>query len=167
LALLTEADLPLTLAWRNDLRTAFFNADLLDAARHRLWFERYRELDSDFVFIITDREQLHCAVGQASLYDIDWDAGTAEYGRLMLGHPLAKGRGLATEATRLLVEKATALGLRDLRVHIRTTNLASIAVCRRCGWQDVADRDGVLEMRRLAPAPGDAAMPPALDRAER
>lgn len=138
LRLLEEADLPLTLAWRNrdENRRWFFSSALIAADQHRRWFEQYRDRDDDFVFIIEETAVLNRPVGQLSLYDIDWTSGRAEFGRLLIGDPEARGLGLAQLATSRLVDEALARwGLREIRVECLTTNTRAIAVCAACGFQ--------------------------------
>ena len=58
LRLLSPADLPRTLAWRNQerVRTAFITSSVLSEDGHRRWFDAYVERDDDFVFIIEARD---------------------------------------------------------------------------------------------------------------
>ena len=138
LRLLEETDLPITLDWRNrdDNRRWFFWTDVIAPEQHRRWFEQYRERDDDFVFVIEETEVLKRPVGQVSLYHIEWTTGRAEFGRLLMGDPEAKGLGLAKLATSRLVDEALERwGLRDIRVECRTANTRAIAVCAGCGFQ--------------------------------
>jgi RimJ/RimL family protein N-acetyltransferase len=48
-------------------------------------------------------------------------------------HPSAWGRGIATEAARVLVERARAAGLARLHAVVRPGNARSLAVCDRLG----------------------------------
>ena len=137
LRLLEEADLPLTLDWRNrdENRRWFFSSDVIAPEQHRRWFEQYRHRDDDFVFVIEETEVLKRAVGQLSLYHIEWPAGRAEFGRLLMGDPEARGLGLAQLATKLLVDEALAhWDLDDIRVECRTANTRAIAVCAASGF---------------------------------
>src|SRR6187549_2663337 len=83
LRLLEESDLPATLAWRNQdhIRKWFFHSDVIAPDQHRAWWDRYLQKDDDFVFVIEETESLKRPVGQVALYNIDWENGTAEYGR--------------------------------------------------------------------------------------
>lgn len=94
LRLLEESDLSMTLAWRNQdhVRKWFFHSDIIAADQHRRWFEQYRDRDDDFVFVIEEAETLRRAIGQASIYNIDWAARRAEFGRLLIGDPEGGGR---------------------------------------------------------------------------
>src|SRR5262245_14531558 len=60
LRLLTEADLPMTLAWRNQahIRKWFVHSDVIVWEQHQLWCTRYFARDNDFIFIIEETRQL-------------------------------------------------------------------------------------------------------------
>ena len=62
------------------------------------------------MFVIEETETLKRPVGQVALYNIDWAAGTGEFGRLMIGDADAQGRGLARLATARLVDEALRRG---------------------------------------------------------
>lgn len=140
----------MTLAWRNQdhVRKWFFHSDLITADQHRRWFEQYRNRDDDFVFVVEEAETLRRAIGQASIYNIDWAARRGEFGRLLIGDPQAVGLGLARMATELLVDEAmSSLGLRDVHLEVRSDNLPAIAVYRACGFTKTESRAGVDLMR--------------------
>lgn len=156
LRLLEESDLPLTLAWRNDdeNRRWFFSTELIAPEAHRRWFEQYRDRDDDFVFVIEETESLKRAVGQLALYRIEWANGRAEFGRLLMGDPAAKGLGLAQLATATLVDEALAhWGLREIRCECRSANTRAIAVCAASGFVAQEPIGDVTPMvrRRLEP----------------
>jgi UDP-4-amino-4,6-dideoxy-N-acetyl-beta-L-altrosamine N-acetyltransferase len=136
LRLLTKADLPQTLEWRNldHIRIWFFHSDIISLENHLAWFEKYKEKDDDFVFIIIDTQTNH-AVGQIALYHIDWKQKRAEYGRLIIGAPEARGKGFAKIATRLLVAYAFEnLGLEEIYLEVLEGNLAARKVYEQCGF---------------------------------
>src|SRR5665213_1908803 len=91
LRLITEADLDLTIGWRNreDVRRWFKNSQIITIEQHRAWFAQYAPRNDDFVFIV---EALGRPVGQASVYGIEWEKGSAEVGRFIAA-PGASGRG--------------------------------------------------------------------------
>ena len=153
LRLLGEADLPSTLAWRNQdhIRRWFVHSDVITPEQHRRWFENYRERDDDFVFLIEETRDLRQPVGQVSLYRIDWAQHRAEYGRLMIGVPEAAGRGLAGEATRLLIDHAaSALGIREIELEVFSDNAAAIAIYTACGFRPREHRGSLVHMVRTA-----------------
>ena len=150
LRLLEKADLPLTLSWRNrdDIRTWFLNSDVIPEEKHRAWFEGYSGLDTDFVFIILAKEPANTAVGQISLYNIDWITGSAEYGRLMIGHPDARGKGYARHATNLLLRIGfEQLGLTDVHLEVKEENISAQKVYLDCGFVESKRQNGLVMMR--------------------
>ena len=146
---LTEADTPQTLAWRNQdrVRTAFVTAEVLSPDQHRRWFDAYAERDDDFVFIVEERGS-GAAVGQIALYAVDWMARTATFGRLYIGEDSALGRGLATEATGLILDWARRLGLREIRLEVFRGNRRAVELYRKAGFETYGAQSDLLFMRR-------------------
>lgn len=154
LRLLEHADLPMTLRWRNDdaIRPWFFNSDLISAPMHEQWWHGYRERDDDFVFVIEDTAANHQPVGQASVYRVDWERKTAEFGRLMLGEPAARGRGLARDAVNVLTAFAfDGLALTELMLQLKEANSVAAAVYQSCGYRVVNRDAGVVTMTLSRP----------------
>jgi RimJ/RimL family protein N-acetyltransferase len=140
LHLLHEEDLPRTLAWRNqdEIRRWFLTTDVIEMEMHRAWYDRYQTLDNDFVFVILSKELGNLPVGQISLYAIDWEARVGEYGRLMMGEPLAKGRGLAKSASQLLLGIGFGvLGLERIVLEVKNDNIAAISLYQRLGFVQI------------------------------
>ena len=153
LRLLEEADLPRALAWRNQdhIRRWFLHSDVITPEQHRQWFEAHRDRDDDFVFVIEETQDLHKPVGQVSLYRIDWAGHRAEYGRLLIGEPDAVGRGLAHEATDLLIQYATTtLAIREIELEVFADNAAAIAIYSACGFSVQERRGPLLHMVCMA-----------------
>lgn len=161
LRLLTAADLPMTLAWRNqdDIRRWFFYSAIIQPEQHAAWFERYAQRDDDFVFIIEERQSLHRPVGQLAVYNVDWSTRRAEYGRLIIGDAEARGRGLARDATQLAIELShSTLHLQQLYMEVYADNMASIRTCVACGFVEDSRQDGIIHMHRDL-GPGNASTP--------
>jgi diamine N-acetyltransferase len=154
LRLLQESDLPLTLAWRNadDIRKWFFSTAIIGADQHRAWFEQYKVRDDDFVFVVEETQTLGRAVGQAALYHVDWSARRAEFGRLMIGDPEARGLGLARLAlSRLLQHAHTVWSLREVYLECFADNVRAIDVYAACGFEKVSDDGTVVRMASWNP----------------
>ena len=137
LRLLEQNDLPLTLLWRNQdtIRKWFINTDVIQEAKHLAWFERYTKLDNDFIFVILAKDLDNLPVGQISLYNINWKIGRAEYGRLMIGNPVAKGKGYARQATTLLLELAfNILNINEVFLEVKPDNKSAIAIYESAGF---------------------------------
>ena len=155
LRLLQEDDLPLTLAWRNldHIRKWFIHSDVISPDQHRVWFARYKERDNDFVFVIEELMTFGRPVGQVSLYNIAWAEKRAEFGRLMIGDPQARGKGLAKQATQLLLDMAfDQLHLNEVYLEVLEGNQSAIAIYRQCGFQPSACYNNLLKMSLSNPA---------------
>jgi len=153
LRLLAEQDLPMTLAWRNKdhIRRWFINSAPIMPEQHYRWFVQYCERDDDFVFIVEESEELWKPIGQVALYNIDWERKRAEFGRMLIGEPEAAGKGLAREATRLLLDYAfSQLDMEEVEANIMRANVRSLAVCLSCGFFEVEESDGVKRLVRTA-----------------
>jgi RimJ/RimL family protein N-acetyltransferase len=149
LRLLERDDLPLTLAWRNQehIRKWFLNTGVILEENHIAWFEHYEQLDHDFVFVILAKEFGNTPIGQVSLYNIDWNAKVAEFGRLLIGEPFAKGKGYAKEATRLLVEFGFhTLGLQEITLEVKEANKTAIAIYHTIGFIETSRKNDLLVM---------------------
>ena len=156
LRLLQERDLPLTLAWRNQehIRKWFFHCDLIAPDQHRAWFEQYRERDDDFVFLIEEVQRQYRPVGQLALYNIDFDGKRAEFGRLMIGEPDARGKGLAREATvALLGAVLKTFGLDEVYLEVLADNDAAIKVYTACGFGVTCGDGSTVRMSRSISLP--------------
>jgi diamine N-acetyltransferase len=153
LRLLEEPDLTMTLAWRNrdHIRKWLFSSAVISPEQHRAWFDNYKDRDDDFVFIIEETQALKRPVGQLSLYHIDWVAGRAEFGRLMIGDDEARGLGIARLATtRLVDESLTAWELREIYLECFETNSPALHIYESCGFQKNGIRGGHVLMRRAS-----------------
>ncbi len=146
LRLLTEDDLDLTRAWRNKdrIRQRFFYSKKISDRDHRNWFDGYLARNDDYVFIIVDIDSGR-PVGQVALYSIDTEAGSAEFGRLMIGDDAALGHGYALEASALILNFGfEELGLTRIFLEVFADNPSAVRLYRRLGFGVDNERDGIL-----------------------
>lgn len=147
---LREQDLNLTLSWRNqdDIRKWFVHTDIIPIDSHYQWFNKYKKLDNDFIFIIIAKDFGNIPVGQISLYKIDYDNKTAEYGRLMIGNSQARGKGYAKLATKLLIKKGFEYFLlKEIYLEVKENNYRAINVYFDCGFKIVDKKDNLYIMK--------------------
>jgi RimJ/RimL family protein N-acetyltransferase len=160
---LAEDDLERIVTWRNAARTAFIHDGLISLAGQRAWYAR--QLGSgDRCFIIETRDGV--PVGMVCLYGFDHERLEAELGRMLLGDERFTGRGVATEACRLLLEHARELGLRRLRLQVLDGNARAVALYERVGFamdpacDEVVKRDDGTSVKVLGMSIDLAAGPP-------
>lgn len=150
---LEEADLGLTLVWRNrdDARLWFKHSAILERDAHKAWFDRYRAKSDDFTFIV-EHAATGTPIGQAAIYDVDFVDRRAEVGRFLVA-PEWAGHGLMKQACLALVDIAVEhLDLRELYLEVFVANLRAIALYRACGFAvaDGGDEHLARMIRRLA-----------------
>lgn len=103
------------------------------------WYESVRKSDTDVVFAIYDR-QSNQLIGSAGLHQINWRHRTAEFG-IMIGEPEFRGRGLGTEATRLILDYAFRhLGLLNVMLRVAAINEAGIRAYTAAGFTEFGRR---------------------------
>ncbi|MBX3470662.1 MAG: GNAT family N-acetyltransferase [Planctomycetes bacterium] len=158
---LTRDDLPLTRAWRNrdDVRVWFLHPEPLTEEGHAAWFAAYEARADDHVLVIVERATGR-RVGQVALYRIDPKAATAEYGRLLLGEPDVRGKGLALEATNLVLDLAFGtFGLKEVRLEVLRDNARARALYRSLGFVERGEDERCVRMSLTRRAPPVAAPP--------
>jgi len=145
LRLITEADLEMTLGWRNrdDVRIWFKNSQIIAWDQHLAWYSSYSNRDDDFVFIVEAQGQ---PVGQASVYGIDWAGAVAEVGRFVAA-PEARGRGyIGLACAGLLRCCAEALNLKSVYLEVKEDNDRAIRIYARNGFCEEAKAGGMIRM---------------------
>ncbi len=99
----------------------------------KTWLELYERGRADGTregFAIVDEDGAF--LGLAAAIRVAADAGEVELGYIVA--PEARGRGVATEALRLLTEWALARGFQRLELRMSSDNERSIRVAERCGY---------------------------------
>jgi len=149
LRLLSRADLPFTLEWRNrdGARQQFGTADVLQWDQHVGWFARYVDKPDDLVFIVEDATN-NARIGQVAIYGIDADASRAEIGRFVVA-PEFQGKGLMRQAIEALMAFANeTLDLTSVYLLVRETNDRARRLYAGLGFAEVSQADGMITMER-------------------
>lgn len=154
LRLIQEDDLDTTLSWRNrdDVRIWFKSSAPLTIDQHRDWFFKYLEKPDDFLFVAEADGNL---VGQASVYQIDHEKGSAEIGRF-LAAPEYRGRGFIQQACAELIKWCgNQQRLSHLYLEVFEHNHRAIRIYSQCGFLEEARYDDLIRMSWRAAQEGD------------
>lgn len=112
------------------------------AAQVAAWFERRTGPQRDpsyAIFTVYERATWR-PIGNAALQDVNHRNRTAEFG-IFLGEPDSRGKGLGTEATRLMLDFAFgALGLHSVMLRVYAYNLAALRLYERVGFREFGRR---------------------------
>jgi RimJ/RimL family protein N-acetyltransferase len=132
-----ETALSLVRAWINDedVRRGTGTEGPVSDWEHRRWYESIMGDPAQRIFLIAQgRGNEANAVGALGLRGINWRSRHAEYW-IYLGDRLARGKGLAEEASRLLLRFAfDTLGLHRVFLQVNVTNQPAISLYRRLGF---------------------------------
>lgn len=141
----------MTRNWRNQdqIRKWFLHSDIIMPEQHQEWFEKYLGRDDDFLFIIEEISEFPKPVGQISLYHIDWQERKAEFGRLLVGEPTARHKGIAKKATAILLDFAfQEWGIREIHLEVLRQNEPAMAIYDQLGFLRIAETNDRIEMVR-------------------
>ncbi|MDR3491026.1 MAG: GNAT family N-acetyltransferase [Gammaproteobacteria bacterium] len=134
LRLLLPDDINHTLQWRNNEshRPWFNTTNMISEKEHHNWYQKYLKIDNDFIFIITDQKGL--LYGQLSIYRINWQARTAEFGRF-LANPKYENIGIMKKACKIAIKLAKeTLNLKELTLEVKPNNQKAIHIYNSCGF---------------------------------
>lgn len=129
-----KEDAPRLYAWRMDpdTRPMFRDPEEVPYETHLAFVERYfQPANTDRWFVIEDAGG---PVGTIALYGLT-GTGEAEWGRLVID-PLARGRGYARRALRLVIDHALELGVRKLHCEVSSSNGAARHLYRTEGFAE-------------------------------
>jgi RimJ/RimL family protein N-acetyltransferase len=129
--------------WRNHPSNAqwFKSKAQITAEGHLRWLEKTRNDDSDFNWVI--QAPTGELVGAIGLYNVDWEAGGAEYGRVIIGDADHRGKGYGREASKLVVAAAAAAGLKRVWLEVYPDNRAAMSLYESLGFQPQGEVEGM------------------------
>ena len=117
-----------------EVQAQLFSAGPPTMEEHLRWLAQVEACDDRHEFMIVERTSGR-SVGTIGLSHIDRVNRRAEYG-VLIGEPDARGKGLAAEASRLLLAYAFGtLGLRRVYLHVLARNEDALRLYRRVGFQ--------------------------------
>ena len=126
-----KEDVPNKVEWINDCKNnQYLHYDLpLEEEKTMQWFLKNKDRTDRYDAIV---EYDGMAVGLIGLLSIG--GGKAEY-YVTIGKQSCKGKGIATQASRLLLEYAFGqLGLRDVYLYTEVDNISAQKLFERCGF---------------------------------
>jgi RimJ/RimL family protein N-acetyltransferase len=135
------SDIPLIQRWINDPQTRrnLMNVRPLNEIAERKFVESAGESTDDVRVAIVLRDgDRH--IGVMGLHPIHWTDRNTTFG-ILIGEPDCRGKGLGTEATRLMLQHAfETLNLNRVQLHVYATNPAGMRTYEKAGFV----REGVL-----------------------
>jgi RimJ/RimL family protein N-acetyltransferase len=132
-----SALVPLVRGWINDeeVRRGTGTEGPVSDVEHERWYRSAMDDRSQRIFVMGMGAGADAKpVGLIGLRGINWRARSAEYW-IYLGEDSAKGKGIAYEASRLLLSFAfRRLGLNRIFLHVDATNERAIGLYKKLGF---------------------------------
>jgi RimJ/RimL family protein N-acetyltransferase len=158
LRLIDAADIETTRYWRNKdhIRKWFVHDGIIQPEQQKAWFEKYQLVDNDFVYIVESRGAKRWEpIGQISIYNIDSEKHTAEYGRLIAGEDICAGKGFFYEASKLMIDYwHRHHDIRTVTLEVKSDNSRAIHLYEQLGFTKDGEADGIVKMHvALSPEP--------------
>jgi RimJ/RimL family protein N-acetyltransferase len=135
---LDRSDIPLLAAWWRSIelsqylaQEALFPKNEEDETE---WYESARKDPNVFVFAIR-RQDDDTLVGTATLFNINWRIKKCLFG-IALGDPTVWGKGLGTDATRVIIRYAFhELNLNSVRLYVYEFNERALKAYEKAGFK--------------------------------
>lgn len=133
--------------WRNDPNNGkwFKSGSVVTKSGHESWLNQQHQGNTDVNWVIL--HDIQGPIGAVSLYNIDWSAGTAEFGRFMIGRTSALGQGFGLIAIKMVLCIASVAGLKHVRLEVKPENERAAHLYKRAGFK-VDDSSEMLCMSR-------------------
>ncbi|GJD35133.1 GNAT family N-acetyltransferase [Methylobacterium aerolatum] len=128
--------------WRNEPEIArwFLTKHVFTAEGHLRWLEQAQQSGTDFNWVIEGPDG--APLGTIGLYDVDWQAGRAEIGRILVGEMSARGLGHARQAVEAILSAARDAGLREVHLVVKDENIGASKLYRSVGFTVSGHEDG-------------------------
>jgi len=134
------AEHELLVAWRNDPanKPFFISEEPISLDSHLAWWDGVKQDHHQRFYLIETLNEVEggpVLIGTTSLFDIDWQSRTANYGRLLIASAY-RGQGYGLEAEVLLLNYAfNVLNLRKIWSEIFDYNEAALELHWKTGFQ--------------------------------
>lgn len=137
---INERDLECLRKWRNDplLSKYLRPIERITSIQQEKWYKEYLH-DPDVIFFgIEEGESHKSLVGSVAIYD--FNGNTAESGKIVIGNPLAKGKGIGCRAEALAIHIGfSCLGMTSFIRRVTVGNIPSLRISERLGFEKIKE----------------------------
>ncbi|MEA4902162.1 GNAT family N-acetyltransferase [Desulfitobacterium sp.] len=129
--------------WRNldYIRNNFISNEIITPIEQKEWFNKYKVIENDFIFIIEETNVIQKKIGTVSIYNFSRSSNIAEFGRFIIGEADAQGKGYGVRAAIMACELAfKQLGVEKLFLEVFADNMAGRHVYTKVGFREYDER---------------------------
>lgn len=99
------------------------------------WYRNYLQKDNDIMFKVVLSEKPEQFIGAVAVYDIDREAKTCEFGRIVIDKELVSEKGIGTETVEGICQFAfSELRMQKIKAEVLKENARAIAVYKKVGF---------------------------------
>lgn len=125
---------------RNRNRQFFITQAEITKEGQANWYQGYLKKDNDIMFKVVLKEKQEQFIGAVAVYDIDREAKTCEFGRIVIDKELAGEKGVGTETVEAICGFAfSELGMKKIKAEVLKENVRAIAVYKKNGFVTVGE----------------------------
>ncbi|HDR4949052.1 GNAT family N-acetyltransferase [Bacillus cereus] len=132
-----KSDIESIRKWRNQdhIRKYFINNTYINEVQQLEWFKKYSHKDDDIMFMVEETLEFQTVIGTVALYNINKSENSAEFGRLMIGHLPAMGKGFG-KRTAILASKYAfeILDISKIYLNVLSYNVKAIQLYKKIGF---------------------------------
>lgn len=121
--------------WRNSdwARSFFLNNNIISEEQQERWYGSYINKTDDYMFIIQIGD---LDVGTAALYHVNYEKGSAEFGRLLIAEKIARGKGVGEKVVKTVSDFALdSLKLREVTLEVFSSNTQAVHIYEKVGYR--------------------------------
>lgn len=143
---MTAEDSELYRVLRNKYKQWFVYKEDISRDMQKAWYENHLKLKNEYMFSVYDKEMF---IGGAGLYSIDYEEGTAEFGRIVLDYDRSIHKGYGVMVLEAISSIAQQLGLKKLYLEVFENNTSAMKTYVRSGFVEYkAPMDGLVFMEK-------------------
>lgn len=132
---------------RNRERKWFVHSEEIDSEEQRIWYAKYLETPNDYMFSISQLNNLSTFIGAVALYNVNKESNTCEFGRIIINSLNIPERGLGYDATLCACEIGfEELGMKTILLELFCDNIKAIKTYKRAGFINDTEQDGIIKM---------------------
>lgn len=121
---------------RNKNSAKFFSHSEITAEDQQRWFRKYLDTPDDYMFSVYLKET-NVWVGAVSIYNVESDLKTAEFGRILIDKDATAEYGLGVDTTIAACRFAFAqLQLTTLHLEVYSDNIPAVHTYIKAGFQE-------------------------------
>lgn len=114
------------------------------------WYQSYLQKDNDIMFKVVLGKKPEQFIGAVAVYDIDWEAKTCEFGRIVIDKEKTDEKGIGTQTVEGICQFAfSGLKMKKIKAEVLKENARAIAVYKKVGFVIKGETESMYELELI------------------